>query len=107
MDNSTKLCGLIGLATKAGRIVCGTDACLEEIQKGKVSLVLIAQDCSDRTKSTFNQKTKEYNIPIYEVLSMEKISKAMGKINKTVIGIKDAGFSKKMTSVINGGEEIG
>ena len=44
MSDSTKICGLIGIATKAGKIVAGTDACLEDIQKGKVKLVLIAQN---------------------------------------------------------------
>lgn len=30
---STKVMGLIGLATRAGKIVFGTDACLEQIIK--------------------------------------------------------------------------
>lgn len=107
MDNNTKLCGLIGIATKAGKIVAGTDACLDDIKKGKVKLILLAQDCSERTKSTFNEEAKKYNIAIFEVLSIEKMSSAMGKVNKAVIGIKDIGFSKKMESIINGGEVIG
>ncbi len=105
--NNTKLCGLIGIATKAGKIVSGTDACLEEIKKGKVSLVLLASDSSDRTKNTFKQEAERSHIAAYEVLSIEEMSKAMGKINKAVIGIKDVGFSKKMIEIINGGEKIG
>ena len=31
MSDSTKICGLIGIATKAGKIVAGTDACIEEM----------------------------------------------------------------------------
>ena len=107
MINSTKLCGLIGIATKAGKIVAGTDACLDEIQKGKVHLVMLAKDSSDRTKHTFYQEAKKYHIAICEVLSIEEMSKSMGKINKAVIGIKDVGFSNKMISIINGGEKIG
>lgn len=107
MDNSTKLCGIIGLATKAGKIVAGTDACLEDIKKGKVKLVIVAKDASDRTKTSFYQETKKYNIKMYELLSIVEISKAMGKVNKAVIGIKDMGFSKKLISIIDGGEKIG
>lgn len=107
LDNNTKLCGLIGLATKAGRITFGTDACLEEIRKGKVNLILIAKDASDRTKFTFQQEAQKNHIAIYEILSIENLSKAIGKANKAVIGIKDIGFSKKMISIINGGEQIG
>lgn len=106
MTDKTKICGLIGIATKAGKIVAGTDACLEDIKKGKVSLLLIASDSSDRTKLTFKEKAEEYNIPIFEALSIEEMSKAIGKVNKAVIGIKDTGFSNKMKSIINGGEAI-
>lgn len=105
--NNAKLCGLIGLATKAGKIVAGTDACLEEMKKGKVNLIIIASDSSDRTKANFEKEAEKYHIAIYEVLSIEEMSKAMGKVNKAVIGIKDVGFSNKITSIINGGEEIG
>lgn len=107
LTDKTKLCGLIGLAMKAGKIVAGTDACLEDIRKRKVSLLLIACDSSDRTKIAFNQKAEEYQIAIYEVLSIEEMSKAIGKVNKAVIGIKDVGFSKKIKNIINGGEMIG
>lgn len=107
MVNSIKLCGLIGLATKAGRVVMGTDACLEAIEKRSVKLILLAQDASERTKTHFTQTAQRLNIPISEILSIEEMSKAMGKVNKAVIGIKDTGFSKKMISVINGGEDIG
>ena len=107
MSDSAKICGLIGIATKAGKIVAGTDACLEDIQKGKVKLVLIAQNASERTKRTFEEAAKRCQVTIYTILSIEELSKAMGKVNKAVIGIKDIGFSKKMISIINGGEVIG
>lgn len=107
MVDHTKLCGLIGIATKAGRIVSGTDACIEEMRKGKVNLVMVASDSSERTKYTFQQEAEKCHVTIYEVLSIEEMSKAMGKVNKAVIGVKDIGFSKKMISIINGGEEIG
>lgn len=107
MINSTKICGLLGIATKAGKVVAGTDACLEKIKKGEIKLIIVAQDASDRTKDTFKQEAKKYNVEIYEVLSIDEISKAIGKVNKAVIGIKEIGLSNKIISIIIGGEEIG
>lgn len=107
LDNNAKLCGLIGLATKAGKIVYGTEACLEELKKKTVSLMLIAKDSSNRTKLTFQKETEKNNVAIYEILSIEDLSKSIGKVNKAVVGIKDIGFSKKIISIINGGEQIG
>lgn len=107
MVNYQKICGLIGLATKAGKIVAGTDACIQEIEKGNVKLLLLANDAADRTKNIFNEKCKQFHINVYEVLSNEELSAAIGKVNKAVVGIKDKGFAQAITKIINGGEMIG
>lgn len=107
MVNNQKICGLIGLATKAGKIVAGTDACIQEIEKRNVKLLILAVDASDRTKNTFKEKCKEFNINIYEKLTINEISNSVGKSNKAVLGIKDIGFAKAMNKIINGGEMIG
>ena len=56
MVNNQKICGLLGLATRAGKIVAGTDACLQEIEKHNVKLLILAVDSADRTKKVFNEK---------------------------------------------------
>ena len=81
MVNNQKICGLIGLATKAGKIVAGTDACIQEIEKRNVKLLILAVDASDRTKNTFKEKCKEFNINIYEKLTINEISNSIGKSN--------------------------
>ena len=107
MTNSNKICGLLGLATRAGKIVFGTEACKSSIGKKKVKLLIIAEDASDRTKKNFEEICKKADIPSIEVLTIEDISKSIGKINKAVIGITDINFSKEMFKIINGGEVIG
>ena len=52
MINYQKIGGLIGLATKAGKIAAGTEACLEAIEKRNAKLILIATDASERTKKS-------------------------------------------------------
>lgn len=107
MVNYQKIYGLIGLATKAGKLVAGAEACLEEIEKKTVKLILMATNASDRTKKTFKEKCKEKKIPIYELTTMEELSSAIGKNNKAVIGIKDKGFGTAIHNIINGGDMIG
>lgn len=107
MNNFQKLYGIIGLATKAGKLVAGTDACLEGINKKSIKLVLIAEDASDRTKKQFNEICLLNGIPIYEICKIENLSKAIGKTNKAVIGIKEKGFAESVKKIINGGEMIG
>ena len=107
MIDNQKILGLLGLATKAGKTVFGTEACLSAIEKKKIKLLLIATDSSEKTKSNFKNVCKMNNVLIYEILDIEKLSNAIGKQNKAVIGITDANFSKAIVSIIDGGEVIG
>ena len=107
MVNNQKICGLIGLATKAGKIVAGTDACLQEIDKRNVKLLILAIDASDRTKNVFKEKCKQLNINIYEKLTINEISNSIGKSNKAVLGIKYNGFANAKNKINNGVEMIG
>lgn len=103
MINYQKIGGLIGLATKAGKIAAGTEACLEAIEKKNAKLILIATDASERTKKSIKEKCEQYKIANYEMLEIEQISKAIGKSNKAVIGIKEKGLAEAIRKIINGG----
>ena len=107
MTNKEKICGLLGLATRAGKIVFGTEACKSSIEKKKVQLVIVADDASDRTKTNFKAICNKAKISIWEGLTIESLSKTIGKQNKAVIGITDVNFSKEILKIINGGEVIG
>ena len=107
MVDYQKICGLLGLATKAGKIIAGTDACIEAIEKKSIFLILLAQDASERTKNLFYQKAKDYQITVIDKLTMESLSRAIGKQNKAVVGVKEKGFAQAMEQVVNGGEKIG
>lgn len=107
MTNSDRLYGLLGLATRAGKMVFGTEACKSSIEKKKVKLLIVATDASERTKKSFYEICEEFNVPMCEKLTIESISNSIGKGNKAVIGITDINFSKEMLKIINGGEFIG
>ncbi|MDO5557956.1 MAG: ribosomal L7Ae/L30e/S12e/Gadd45 family protein [Clostridia bacterium] len=106
MENK-KILGLLGLATKAGKVVFGTDSCMEAINKRKVKLIIVATDSAQRTKTNFELICKNKNVELIRVLTIEEISKSIGKENKAVVGIKDVNFSKEITKIINGGDIIG
>lgn len=107
MVNNQKICGMLGLATKAGKIVAGTDACLQEIEKNNIKLLILAEDSADRTKNMFKEKCKKFNINIYDKLTIYEISNSIGKANKAIVGIKDNSFAQAINKIINGGEMIG
>ena len=104
---NNKIYGLLGLARKAGKISFGTQSCIEAIEKRKAKLVIIAEDCSDRTKKNFEDISNTANVPIRVIGTIENISKCIGQNNKAVIVVKDENFAKEIIKKIDGGEIIG
>lgn len=104
---NNKICGLLGLARRAGKLSFGTESCIQEIEKNKIKLIIIAINAAERTKMNFKNICNNKKIPIFEILNIDEISKAIGQSNKAVVGIKDINFSKEIIKIINGGEAIG
>lgn len=92
---------------KAGKIVFGTEACIEAIERKKVKLILVAKDSADRTKENFIYHCEKNKIPLLQFSNIEDISKAIGKNNKAVIGIKEKNLAVQIAKIINGGDIIG
>ena len=104
---NSKICGLLGLARRAGKLSFGTEACKQDIESNKVKLIIIATDAAERTKMNFKNICSKSNVPIIEYLSSDELSKSIGQNNKAVVGIKDTNFSNEIIKIINGGEAIG
>lgn len=92
---------------KAGKVSFGADSVEESIIKRKVNLVILSEDSSDRTKEKFIEICKKYKLPIIIYGTIESLSKAIGKNNKAIIGIKDVNLSKSILEKYNGGDIIG
>lgn len=106
MKNS-KILGLIGLAARARKVSFGADSVELETQKNKVYLLILAQDSSSRTKEKFQKISEKYNVPIITTQTIEDLSKAIGKSNKAILGIKDINLASEIQKINNGGEAIG
>ena len=104
---NNKVYGLLGLTAKAGKIAFGTDSCEDLIAKKKLKLVIVAEDSSERTINNFKQKCEQSNIDFYIFGKKDDISKSIGKVNKTVIGIKDKNLAGAIKKILNGGDVIG
>ena len=102
-----KILGLIGLSAKAGKISFGADSVETQIRKRKINLVIIAENSSERTKDKFKKISQENGIPYIIIGEIDELSKAIGKSNKAIIGIKDLNLSKEIQKINNGGEIIG
>lgn len=99
--------GLVGIAMKAGKLACGTEAVEETIEKKKAKLVIMAQDASEKARENMTYQCQKNQIPIAIFGTIEMISKAIGRPNKAVVSIKDKNLGEEINKIICGGEAIG
>ncbi len=79
-------------------------ACLDEIIKKQVNLVIVAKDASEKTIKEITFVCKKYDVPLIIFGNIEENSHAIGKKNRAIIGVKDFGISNKIQELVNGGE---
>ena len=96
-----KVFGLLGISAKAGKIVSGTDIVIENIDKGKIKLVIIAKDAAIRTVNNFNFICNKQKIPICVYGTIEENSKSIGKVNRAVIGVEDEKLAEAIIKEIS------
>lgn len=87
-----KCYGMLGIATKAGKLVSGTDAVVDSLKKKQAKLVIVAEDASDKTKKEirFLCSESKFNIPLVIFGNIEENSHAIGKKNRAIIAILDS-----------------
>ena len=96
-----------GLASKAGKVICGAVAVQEEILKRKVFIVIIAEDSSVKTKEKFLKLSSNNNVKAFVTGNIDDNSNAIGKKNKAIIAVLDRNFSEAISRIIDGGDTIG
>lgn len=99
--------GLLGISSKAGKLISGTDIILEQMAKNRVNLVIIAEDASDKTIKNMKYHCKKSNVEVIIYGNISENSKSIGKHNRAVIGIIDKNLADNIKKVIHGGEPLG
>jgi len=99
LTNLEKLSNFIGLAQKAGKVISGEELVVKAIQHQQVSLVFLANDAGPNLTKKVTDKSSYYQTEVSTVFSTLELSAALGKPRK-VVAIADAGFSKKMRTLM-------
>lgn len=100
MTKEKQVLNLLGLAQRAGKVISGEDLVVKAIQKQSVGLVFLADDASPNLKKKVLDKSQFYQVTVSTVFQTLELSTAIGKPRK-VVAIADAGFSKKMRTLMN------
>ena len=102
-----KVYGLLRLCSKAGKIVSGMDAVSDELRRNKIKLLIVAENTSKKTLDNIRYLADKKNIKIVVIGNIIDNSKAIGKENRAIIGIKDKNIADGIIKIIYGGEAFG
>ncbi|MDY4694275.1 MAG: ribosomal L7Ae/L30e/S12e/Gadd45 family protein [Blautia sp.] len=91
---NNKVLSLVGLATKAGKIVSGEFCTEKSVKTGKGVLVIVAQDASENTRKKFQNMCTFYNVPVVFFSDKESLGRAMGKEYRACLAVQDDNFAK-------------
>lgn len=96
-----KLLSLLGFAAKARKLILGTDLCRDEIRRGKLPLVIIAQNASANTVKRICDACNYYGTEFCHVpINSDMLSKQVGKLsNIAVFGVTDMNFVNGITAL--------
>jgi hypothetical protein len=95
-----KILGMLGLATKAGKLVSGEFSVEKKIKSKLAKLVIVAKDSSENTKKLFSDKCEFYKIPLYFYSDKESLGAAIGKGERASVAVMDVNFSDAIIKLI-------
>ena len=88
-----KAFAMLGMATKAGKVVSGEFATEKAVKSANAYLVIVASDASDNTKKMFTNMCNFYNVPLRIYGNKESLAHAIGKEMRASVAVTEPGFS--------------
>lgn len=86
INDRKRLSGMLGFATRAGKITVGTDLVCRAMPSGKVKLVIISSEASDSTKKKLTVKSEFYGIKFLVAdIGTEELGRIVGKTFSTAV----------------------
>ena len=82
-----KIYGLLGLAMRAGQVISGQEVCINGVRKKELKLVLLDESVAENSFKKISETCERYRCPLY-LIPTGKIGKAIGKENRTVVGLQ-------------------
>lgn len=91
-----KVLSMLGLATRAGKVVSGEFSTEKAIKSGKAYLVIVASDASDNTKKEFSDSCSYYQVPFVIYGTKDSLGHCIGKQMRASLAVTDEGFGREI-----------
>ena len=91
-----KFRGMLGLARRAGRLVCGESKTAEAIRNGKCFLLLLADDASPNTEKKFKNMSEFYSANMVRPGTRFELGNALGQSSVVSAAVSVEGFATQL-----------
>lgn len=92
---------MLGLAQRARKVITGEELVVKAVRQGGVHLVIIAGDAAANTRKKLTDKCTSYGVPYETYGNRDQLGHALGKEQRVVVGVTDAGFAAKLTQLLH------
>lgn len=89
-----KIASYLGFAMKAGKVMSGVNTCTFGMSKGKINLIILAEDISENSSKKIMKEIRRGQVPYITHGTVEELSHTIGQSGRSVIGICDKGFAE-------------
>ena len=104
MDNkkNQRLCGMLGFAKRAGKVVIGTELVCRAMPRGELKLVIVSAASSDSTKKKLEVKSDFYSIPWVEAdIDTDSLGHILGKSSAVAaVAVTDQRFAEEISKAV-------
>ena len=101
MADNRRLLSLIGIDTRARKVVSGEFSTERSVKSGKSCLVIVSEEASENTKKKFINMCDHYKVPIYLFGTKDELGHAMGQEFRASLSVEDGGLAKAMVERMN------
>lgn len=102
----SKIESYLGFAKKSGNLISGGNTCEIAIRKGKIKLLIIAEDIAENSKEKMIKLAIANNIKYVIYGLSDELSQMTGSVGRSVFGIKDENFANTIAKEIDVKQQI-
>ena len=90
-ERARRLCGLLGLARRAGKLAVGASAVERLVHGGEKPLVVLASDAGASLRGSVERWEPVEGV-VADILTSDEMAEAMGRQKLAVMAVADPGF---------------
>ncbi len=101
MNPEQSFLSMLGIARRAGKLVFGCDAVIEQVGKRQASLLILSCDLSERSRRRVLDVAEPYGVPcLSPPFAMAQFQHAIGRCTG-ILAVCDRGFANRLLSFAN------